>query len=191
MTLVVNLFGGPGSGKSTIAAGIFSLLKLHGINAELVTEFPKGAVWEKRFKVLENQLYILAKEYHSIWRVYQNPEVDVVITDGPIILSLVYGQGSETFNKLVLETYRKFKNKNYLISRTKKYNPSGRNQTEEQADDIARVTKIVLDGYGIPYESYNGNWLTINKITNETLNELGIQQQIGLHDVEERDLNDG
>ena len=39
--LIVNLFGVPGAGKSTGAAYIFSRLKMLGVNAELVTEFPK------------------------------------------------------------------------------------------------------------------------------------------------------
>lgn len=41
MTIYVNLYGGPGSGKSTTAAGVVSQLKLLSINAELVTEYAK------------------------------------------------------------------------------------------------------------------------------------------------------
>ena len=43
-TIVVNLFGAPGAGKSTGAAYIFALLKMAGIEAELVTEFAKDKV---------------------------------------------------------------------------------------------------------------------------------------------------
>lgn len=43
-TIVVNLFGVPGAGKSTGAAYIFYRLKINGINAELVTEFAKDKV---------------------------------------------------------------------------------------------------------------------------------------------------
>lgn len=39
--LIINLFGRPGSGKSTGAAYIFSKLKMHDIDAELVTESTK------------------------------------------------------------------------------------------------------------------------------------------------------
>ena len=39
--IVVNLFGGPGCGKSTTAAWLFNQLKERGINCEYVTEFPK------------------------------------------------------------------------------------------------------------------------------------------------------
>lgn len=43
-TIVVNLFGAPGAGKSTGAAHIFAELKMCGINTELVTEFAKDKV---------------------------------------------------------------------------------------------------------------------------------------------------
>ena len=37
-TLVINLIGGPGSGKSTTASGIFYTLKKMGINCEISCE---------------------------------------------------------------------------------------------------------------------------------------------------------
>ena len=57
--LIVNLFGSPGTGKSTGAAYIFSKLKMAGINAELVTEFAKDKVWEETHAPFKNQLYML------------------------------------------------------------------------------------------------------------------------------------
>lgn len=59
-TLVVNLFGGPGSGKSTGAAYVFARLKMLGYNAELVTEFAKDKTWEKNETALAAQDYITA-----------------------------------------------------------------------------------------------------------------------------------
>ena len=38
---MVNFYAGPGSGKSTMAAAIFSRLKWKDVNCELVTEFAK------------------------------------------------------------------------------------------------------------------------------------------------------
>jgi ABC-type glutathione transport system ATPase component len=55
-TIMVNIYGGPGCGKSTTAAGVFTLLKIHKIDCELVTEFAKDLTWENRHKTLENQL---------------------------------------------------------------------------------------------------------------------------------------
>ena len=45
--LVVNLFAGPGTGKSTAAAQIFQALKWQRFSCELVTEFAKEKVWEE------------------------------------------------------------------------------------------------------------------------------------------------
>ena len=59
---VVNLFGAPGSGKSTGAAYLFSKFKMAGINAELVTEFAKDKVYEDTKEVFKNQTYILGKQ---------------------------------------------------------------------------------------------------------------------------------
>lgn len=38
---VINLFAGPGSGKSTTCAGVFSKLKLAGVNCEMALEYAK------------------------------------------------------------------------------------------------------------------------------------------------------
>lgn len=61
MTKVINLFGGPGCGKSTGAAYIFSLLKMKGMNVELVTEFAKDKTWEHNSKALTCQPYVFGK----------------------------------------------------------------------------------------------------------------------------------
>ena len=66
--ILINLFGAPGAGKSTGAAYIFSKLKMHGINAELVTEFAKDKVWEESKEVLNNKEKIFGKQYFKISR---------------------------------------------------------------------------------------------------------------------------
>ena len=50
--IVVNLFAGPGSGKSTTCAGVFAKLKLAGVNCEMALEYAKDKVWEERIKYL-------------------------------------------------------------------------------------------------------------------------------------------
>ena len=46
--IVINFFGGPNSGKSTQAAGMFHRFKIDGYNAEHVNEYAKMCVWENR-----------------------------------------------------------------------------------------------------------------------------------------------
>ena len=117
--IIVNLFGVPGAGKSTGAAYIFSQLKMKGINAELITEFAKDKVWENNEKVFKNQLYLFGKQSFRISRVQD--EVDVIVTDSPLLLSILYNQTpilGENFNQLVYDVFNSYNNINYLIKRT-------------------------------------------------------------------------
>lgn len=144
-TLVVNLFGGPGTGKSTTAAGIFSLLKQRGILAELIQEYAKDKVWELSSNTLRNQLYVFGKQHHRLWRV--NGQVDVAVTDSPLLLSIYYGrENSDTFKTLVREEHAKLRNLNIYLRRVKSYEPSGRLQTEEEAKKIDVELLCLLAG---------------------------------------------
>ena len=103
-TLVINLIGGPGSGKSTCASGIFYQLKKLGVNCELALEFAKDKVWEEPIKKLDDQFYIFGKLYHKLFRL--NDKVDVIITDSPLIISILYNKiSSQYFNDFVKKQY--------------------------------------------------------------------------------------
>lgn len=152
-TLVVNLFGGPGTGKSTNMAGIFYDLKCLGVNCEMAPEYAKNLVWEKRDFTFENQTYLFGKQHHRIFCLLgQN---DVVITDCPILLSPVYDGGKRPeFDALVLEEHNKMWNYNVFLKRKKVFNPLGRRHDEEQSHMIDRQVLDVLDKYNQPYETF-------------------------------------
>ena len=58
-TLLVNLYAGPGAGKSTGAAYIFAKLKTAGVDCEYVSEYAKDRVWqEDQFPLQHCQLYV-------------------------------------------------------------------------------------------------------------------------------------
>lgn len=156
-TLVVNLFGAPGAGKSTGAAYVFSKLKLRGINAELVTEFAKDKTWEGSFEPLGNQAYIFGEQSERISRLIG--KVNVIVTDSPLLLSLIYNQSEprDEFDKYVLSVFRKYYNMNFFLNRTKVYHTAGRNQTKEESDAISVDIIGVLDHCDIPYECVDGN----------------------------------
>ena len=46
MSKLINLFGGPGIGKSSIASGITYKLKKKHINCDMPYEFPKALAWD-------------------------------------------------------------------------------------------------------------------------------------------------
>ena len=168
--IIVNLFGVPGAGKSTGAAYIFSQLKMKGINAELITEFAKDKVWENNEKVFKNQLYLFGKQSFRISRVQD--EVDVIVTDSPLLLSILYNQTpilGENFNQLVYDVFNSYNNINYLIKRTKPYNPSGRMQTEEESNALAQPMVDLLTNWNVPYNNISGDVDGYNQIVNEVL----------------------
>ena len=149
--LVVNLFAGPGAGKSTTACGLFYLLKLAGINCEYVHEEAKEFTWEKRSTTLACQPYIFGKQMRNVWRL--KGQVDVAICDSPILLSNIYAgdEWPESFKKYVVDQFNEFDNLNFFLVRNNPYNPSGRNQIEEQAKDLDLCINRMLDLYNIEY----------------------------------------
>ena len=64
--IVINLTGGPGTGKSTLCAQLFYLLKSQDIDVEMATEYVKDLVFEESFKKIENQIYIFGKQHNRL-----------------------------------------------------------------------------------------------------------------------------
>ena len=48
LKMIINIFGGPGVGKSTVAADLFVIMKKEGYSVELVTEYAKELTYEKK-----------------------------------------------------------------------------------------------------------------------------------------------
>lgn len=170
-TLVVNLFAGPGAGKSTSMAYIFAKLKSAGFNCEMAPEFAKEKVWENSLDVLNNQIYVFGKQHHTIHRLLG--KVDIIITDSPLLLSIHYGSKcSKAFKLLVLEEHQKLNNINYFIVRSKKYNPKGRLQTEEQSIEIdSKIKNIISENDGI-YKNVIASELFLTELTYEIIKKF-------------------
>ena len=126
-TLIVNLIAESGAGKSTNAAILFTMLKDAGIEVELVTEYVKDMIWEERTGIFECQPYIFGKQLYKLQRI--NGKVDVIITDRPILLDIIYDPEQDVdFKKYILKKFNQFNNLNIYLERTKPFNPNGRNE---------------------------------------------------------------
>jgi hypothetical protein len=147
-SLVIDLYGGPGTGKSTTAAGLYALLKQNGVNAELATEYAKDIVWEGRNYLLSDQLYIFAKQNRKLCRLYG--KVDVIVTDSPLLLCYYYS-GNEHILALILEEMKRARHLHVMLRRQKAYNPSGRMQTESQAKEIDAAITAMLGRLHVPH----------------------------------------
>lgn len=159
-TVIVNLYGAPGAGKSTGSAYIFGQLKMNNISVELVREFVKDKIYEKSEGVFNDQVYILGKQHFRQTNVKGN--VDVIITDCPLIIQAYYTDKykfpyADELRQLVLKLYSLENNINYFVNRDKPYNPDGRFQTEADSDSISGNLKEYLDNLNIEYKEINGN----------------------------------
>ena len=184
--IVVNFFAGPSSGKSTTAAGVFALLKLHGINCEYVPEFAKDLTWENRTKTLDNQIYIFAKQQHRIWRLHG--EVDVVITDAPLIQGLAYVDENPSLTQLVMQQANEFDTINFFLTRVKVYQSKGRFHTMEEAIELDGEIIDLLVSNEIPFMDIHGDKDAINTATKVVLDKLGVLG-MGFKVIEYREVN--
>lgn len=156
-TIIVNLSGSPGAGKSTGAAYVFSMLKMHSIDAELVTEYAKDKVWEENPTPFKNQAYLFGQQYYKLTKLVG--KVDVVVTDSPLILSIIYNTDKnlgESFNKMVLDVFNNHRNVNYFLKRVKPYNPNGRFQSEEESDKLSKSILELHEKNNIPVKIVRG-----------------------------------
>lgn len=168
---VINLFGGPGIGKSTLASYLFYKLKSDGYNAELVSEYAKELTWEENFDKLSDQLYVTAKQNRRLHRL--EDKVDVVVTDCPILLGINYATPEYiggTFVPMVYSLFDSYDNLNISLERVKPYMPKGRTQTESEARIIDRNIKQILSPY--EYISCDGWDIGIDNIYNIIKDQL-------------------
>lgn len=173
--IVVNLFAGPGSGKSTTCAGVFSKLKLAGVNCEMALEYAKDKVWENSLDVLDDQIYVFGKQLHRIKCL--KDKVDVIITDSPILLSSIYNkEESNYFDDLIVEQFRKFNNINYYVVRDESFDMTGRIHNHEESLEKDDQIKALLSKYDISYKMvYKHN--SVDTIVNDVMKILNLDSQ--------------
>ena len=154
-TKVINFYGGPNSGKSTKAAGLYYQMNMAGYSVELNNEFAKECVWEDNVPMLKDQLYMLAHQHRKILRLVG--KVDYVITDSPVMLSGIYRElyngplYSDLIDKLARECYDKYNNINFMLDRPKFFNQTGRAQNQEQSIDIDNAILEMFKKENLPF----------------------------------------
>jgi len=171
-TIFINLFGGPGVGKSTLCAMIFAELKIKGVDCEMALEYAKDVVWEESFRKLSNQIYIFGKQHHRIHRL--KGKVDVVITDSPLLNSVVYDATENLdLRNLILSEFKSLNTLNYYVDRVFAYEENGRVQNQEQAIEKDKTYKKLLEDNSIPYTHVHPGLTNLSSIVSDVLDRLG------------------
>lgn len=155
MTTVINFYGGPNTGKSTKAAGLYYKMNIAGYSVELVNEFAKECVWEDNVPMLKDQLYMLAHQHRKILRL--DGKVDFVVTDSPVLLSGIYRElydgalYTDLIDKLARECYNKYENINFMLDRPDMFNQTGRAQDLDGCIAIDNAILEMFNNEQIPF----------------------------------------
>lgn len=140
--LIVNLFGGPGDGKSTNAAFLFFQLKMAGYRCELITEFAKDKTYEKNETALSDQIYVFANQNYRLNQIIKNEKLDVIVTDSPLLIGLIHNHEEHTKEALATLIRAAFDNHdNFNIFLTPidpdEYQAYGRDESAEEASELS------------------------------------------------------
>jgi len=150
-TLVINLIGGPCSGKSTVAAELFARLKKMGIHCELVSEYIKDRIYEENQTMPKNQIAIFGMEHYNISN--KLGKVDVIVHDGSFINNIIYkAEENKHFDDLIISEYKRFWNLDFFIKRGNiEFETYGRIHNLKQSKELDKIIKETYDSYELSY----------------------------------------
>lgn len=147
---VINLFGAPGSGKSTTMLGLTYKMKMMGLSAENTPEFYKELILEEGDKAkFGGQLHILNNQNIRLARL--EGKNDFTISDCPLPLIGYYTADDyiQGFHDFTTTLFNKYDNVNYFILRNHEYENEKRVHDEDESDKIAVELPLYLRRQGV------------------------------------------
>jgi nicotinamide riboside kinase len=155
--IVINLIGGPGVGKSILTHELVAKMKRSFFACDISAEYIKRKLREQALKVIQSQIYIFGKQQFQLFTM--KDDVDVIVTDSPILLSAIYDKTNCAFLRgLILKEYKSYKNMLYYIERDPNvpYEQEGRYQDLAGAKKVDIKVKGFLKKHKIPYKTIYG-----------------------------------
>ncbi len=156
----INLYGGPGVGKSTLAAKLFAQHKRDGQNVELIQEFVKELVYENRDLRPWDLVWTFGEQLKREHRALEGG-VDLIITDSPLALQGIYAQRqgcpvAESILTMAFEFDKQYPARNFYIPRQTKFVSAGRYQkTEAEAIEVDQFIERYLQHLDIKFLMVN------------------------------------
>lgn len=160
--------------NSTTAVLLHGILKMHGITSEYTGEYAKDLAWEGRLGLKVDQMKLFGEQSHKQWRL--NGQVDIIISDSPLLLSSVYRTSDTLMDALILQEHNKYENINFYLERPKQYIRKGRKETKDEAIKIDEKIKKLLGDKQIPHTTIGGNVDGINLVIDIILEKLNIKK---------------
>lgn len=157
----INLFSGPGSGKSAVAAKIFSYFKTQNLEIDLVKEYIKTWAYQKIKADSFDQLYIFSKQLRSEDILLRNG-VDYIVTDSPLILQLAYMKKYDDIKiynemaNIAAKFEEKYPSINIFLDRKDiPYKSLGRYESYEDAVEMDKIIEDTLNQNKIPFKRFD------------------------------------
>ncbi len=156
MSLRINFYGGPGVGKSALAAKVYAELSRAGVVlVELVREFVKPWAYEGRKLDRFDQVYTFAQQLWAEHRLFK-AGIQVVVTDSPPLLQCVYtaklDKDVATHMKDLAFCYEKtYPALNFLIQRAVPFRRQGRFEDEPELEELDHLIKTQIDSWKLNY----------------------------------------
>lgn len=173
----INILAGPGAGKSTLAARLFSELKSKSYDVEHITEYIKTWAYQGRKPESFDQLYVFAKQLKSEDLALR--KVKHIITDSPLIVNVAYSQfyGCDYAPELLSIVNRfeqKYSSLNLFIERSVEYVDKGRYQTPAEAIEFDNLL-----------------WNLASKTLSQPIYKIQVNDIPSILSILEQELNDG
>jgi len=146
----INLYGGPGIGKSVKAAEIY----LKG-GIELVQEFVKPRAFRQELTLGWDCVHAFSCQ---LKRELELLDYTDIVTDSPLLLQVVYAKKNgclvwEQLRDVALKFEEDFNSVNYVLQRCFPYKHAGRIESEFDASAMDEMIEDCLTCWGVKYET--------------------------------------
>lgn len=168
---VINIFGGPGVGKSVLAARVFIELKIAGYRVKLIEESARELM-EQGVQDLSYCTKLIFNENHNkLKRAKEYGTYDFVVVDAPLILPIVYAPPDMFWlNKFIEDSwvhFERFDNINFFLVRNPKIKYDGYDRLHDESEALEIDLKVFNLLSRTPYKTINSD--DVEFIINEAI----------------------
>ena len=173
----INIYGGPGAGKTAMASYLFHQLKTRHIIIEQVSEFAKTLAYQGHEIVGFDQAWIFMTQMHSE-EIYLRHGANLTITDAPLYLMMAYIKRDcpwlySCLEPIAAKFEEQYPSIHLYVERpsVELYQQKGRFEDFREACEMDMITRGVLDKHTRGYHiiKYDNNQAALDLVLENLL----------------------